>query len=237
MSETFERWYHLISSAQSSLARLSLDWSRRFLSWSERSHTSAAISSSSTVRCRWAFFYLKMPLVWADQPLRCRRKTLIFLFHHWTALRPLTGLFQISTTRSWKSSRRNQLSSILNCLRFPAKAASPVSRNKGVWSDTPLSSAWTDSIGYLDSHSVEVRTLSSFSYVGIRSEFAQVYCLPVRAISLKSKLSITTLKRKGQRALYRSLFISALLLKMLKSPLLEWGDDYAGTCELTLLRN
>jgi hypothetical protein len=35
---------------------------------------------------------------------------------------------------------------------------------------------------------------SSFSYVGLSRLFAQVYCLPDRTISLRSRLSIMALK-------------------------------------------
>lgn len=167
--------------------------------------------------CRWAFFCSKMPLVWADQPIRCLRKALILLFLLRATSRPLTSLFHTSITHSWKSSRRNQLSSNLICLRLPLKVASPVSRNRGVWFDTPLYSAWTETRGYLDSQSVEVRTLPSFSYVSVGSKFAQVNCLPIRVISHKSKLSITSMKRKAiERCIDHCCFLH-YFLKMLKS--------------------
>ena len=40
-----------------------------------------------------------------------------------------------------------------------------MSNSSGVWSETPLSSACIVTIGYLNSQSVVIKTLSSFSYV------------------------------------------------------------------------
>lgn len=78
-------------------------------------------------------------------------------------------------------------------------------------------SAWTETRGYLDSQSVEVRTLPSFSYVSVGSKFAQVNCLPIRVISHKSKLSITSMKRKAiERCIDHCCFLH-YFLKMLKS--------------------
>ena len=66
---------------------------------------------------------------------------------------------------------------------------------KGYGLDTPLSRACSVTMGYLNSHSVSIRTLSSFSY-----KWAEVRNLPkwingrlIRSISLRSKLSVASL--------------------------------------------
>lgn len=80
---------------------------------------------------------------------------------------------------------------------------------------------------------MEVRTLPSFSYVSVGSKFAQVNCLPIRVISHKSKLSITSMKRKAiERCIDHCCFLH-YFLKMLKStppPPKKKGlvDDFVG---------
>jgi len=165
------------------------------------------------------------PLIWEAHLRKCLRKALHILFQRWTEFLPFTGLFQISITQSLKSSWVNQLSSSLNSFPFPLKAGVPVSKSRGVWSDTPLSKVCSETKGYLNSHSVDIRALSNLSYVGLGSELAQVNCRP-KSVSQRSKLSITALNRKGQRSTYVSLFLSLLDLKILKSPPINVGKGF-----------
>jgi hypothetical protein len=66
-----------------------------------------------------------------------------------------------------------------------------------VWSDTSLVRAWTVINGNFSSHYVVIRTLSSFSKVGLAKLFAHVYFLPDIYISFKFRPPITALNKKG----------------------------------------
>ena len=124
---------------------------------------SAWVSRFVTIDWRFSFCVLYTPWWWRAHPRKCFLSAPNFLFQRRTEFWPLTGLFQISVTRSFTSSWDSQLSSSLNCFACPIKDGSPVSKSNRVWSETPLSSACTVTIGYLNSHSVVIRTLSSFS--------------------------------------------------------------------------
>jgi hypothetical protein len=129
-----------------------------------------------------------------------------------------TGLFQISTTLLLKSSQDSQLSSSLNYVLFPSNAGDPISRRRGVWSAMPLSKACTVTDGYLNSHSENMRALSNFSHVEFVRESTQVNWRPDNSISLRSKLSITTLNRKGQQSYLSLLFLCWCHTRVLGAP-------------------
>jgi hypothetical protein len=55
---------------------------------------------------------------------------------------------------------------------------------KGMWSEIPLASACTVTLGNFSSHSVVAKILSSFLYVGVCKLLTQVQCLPVILLNL-----------------------------------------------------
>ena len=130
-----------------------------------------------------------------------------------------TGLSQIFLTISSKPSRCSHPSSNLN-RRVHGGLGKPVVNKMGAWSDRSWirSRAHTDTKGNFDSQSVSISTRSSFSYVGSGRLFAQVKILPIIETSLKSKLSMTVLSRKGQWLSNRPLLFSNGNRSKLNSP-------------------
>jgi hypothetical protein len=93
-----------------------------------------------------------------------------------------------------------------------------MSTNNGVWSEISFVRVCTVTFRYCNYQSLLTKTLSNFSYVGFCRQFAHVNCRPDSANSLKFKLLMTSLNKKGHLSSYLLLFFSLGLLMMLKSP-------------------
>jgi hypothetical protein len=104
-----------------------------------------------------------------------------------------------------ESSRCSHPSSNLN-MRLHDCLGIQVVNNMGAWSDNLSihSRPCTDTIGYLSSQSVSICMRSSFSYIGSGKLLAHVNCRPTIETSLKSKLSMTTLNKKGQQICHQT---------------------------------
>jgi hypothetical protein len=189
-----------------------LDWFFNSISCADRGPISAKASRPSMMEESLDFLFLRTPVTWRAQPLRWLRKARILIFH--------LCIGDVAENPSLC----NHPSSNLN-LRLPGGLGVPVVKSIGAWSENPSirSRARTDTIGNLDSQLASISTLSSFSKVGLGRLFAQVNCLPIIVTSLRSKLSITALNRKGQWSSNRPLLFSWRNLSKLKSPPIKIG--------------
>jgi hypothetical protein len=95
-----------------------------------------------------------------------------------------------------KPSLRSHPNSNLNIGCVDVRDDSPEVSRRGVWSDISLVRAYTVVSGNFSSHSVVMRTRSSFSKVGLARLFVHVYFLPDIYNSFKFRLSITALNKK-----------------------------------------
>jgi hypothetical protein len=194
----FDRWYHLSSSSRRRSAIYAFNWLFNSIFCRDRGLNSAKASKSSIIDDKRVFSFLRISETWPAYPERCLCIARILLFHLNMGVLPETGISQTFLIISWKPSWYSYPSSNLKG-RLHTGLGVPVVKRMGAWSDnfTIRSSARTDTIGYLSSQSVSINMRSSFSYVGIGKLFVHVNYWTIIETSLKSKLSMTALNKKG----------------------------------------
>ena len=110
-------------------------------------------------------------------------------------------------------------------------------RKRGVWSETILVSATSVDRGNLASQSAETKTLSRTLLTRFSCLLDQVKHAPDRWISSGLNLAMKSLNMLTRGQLMLELFLSAPLLKRLKSPAIRTGRDQADSLVSSSWRN